>query len=175
MMKTAKASIENKNKRKRIPLGSFCGRWQPSHPHTHMHTQWGRESTSPHIREITATWSGTLSIMLGPLKPHRCPLTCPKIPPPSPKLSMWSFIRPQQETSKQNTSLGGNPLSLSRTWITLEIRVSYPDWTVRSSFCYYLLLKELNFNSKRWTHRSLSLSREEITSFGQPSCYYVMS
>lgn len=43
MMKTAKASIENKNKRKRIPLGSFCGWWQPSHTHTHAHTVWGRE------------------------------------------------------------------------------------------------------------------------------------
>lgn len=131
------------------------------HTHIHAHTQSGgereRESTSPHIREITATWSGTLSIMLGPLKPHRCPLTCPKIPPPPETLHVVIHQATARNIKTKHIP-GGNPLSPSCTWITLEIRASHPDRPVRGSFSHYFLLKELNYNSKRWTHLFFSLS-----------------
>ena len=67
---------------KRISLGSFWGHVQKNGSlYTHARTHTHRLGES-HIREITATWSRTLSIILGPLKPHRCPLTCPKRPRP---------------------------------------------------------------------------------------------
>lgn len=143
--------------------GPFEAMWS-LYTHTNKHTYTQRLGER-HIREITATWSGTLSIILGPLKPHRCSLTCPKTPSPLPQLSMWSFIRPQQETSKQNTSPGEKPLSLSSTWIPLEISVSLPDRIVTGSFCHYLLPKKLNYNSKRWAHGFSLFPGKKLSNF----------
>ena len=75
--------------------------------HTHTHTQ--PRCPSPRLREITATWSGTLSIMWRPPKAPQVSFNMSKGPLLHPRLSMWPFIRPQRRTSKQNTSPGLRP------------------------------------------------------------------
>lgn len=145
LMKTTKGSIE-KNKRKRIPLGCFCGY---VHIHTHTYRVGERESTSPHIGEITATWSGTLSIMLGPLKPHRCPLTCPKISPLLPNTpcghSSGHSEKHQNKTHPRGEILSACPAHESAWRLVLPTSQRLPLPLFSSK-------KRINYNSKRWTH-----------------------
>lgn len=80
--------------------------------HTHTHT------IRPHcpslwLREITATWSGTTSIMQRPPKAPQVSFNMSTRSPPPPRLSMWPFIWLQWRTSKQNTSPGGKPSQLT--------------------------------------------------------------
>lgn len=111
----------------RLLLWPCVRRWQSSythvHTHTHMHTHThthrvGGEREREHLPTYKRNYCHLKRNPVyhaGAPKAPQVSFNMSKAPPSPPKLSMWSFIRPQQETSKQNTSPGGNPLSLSCT------------------------------------------------------------
>ena len=111
---------------------------QHTHTRAHTHTHITRpRCPSPRLREITATWSGTLSIMRRPPKAPQVSFNMSKGPLLHPRLSMWPFIRPQRRTSKQNTSPGLKPSQLHMhmnysAWCspTLETRQSHCDMQI---------------------------------------------